>query len=194
VYEALGLADMAEAAGIGVVAGIVGTLGIKAVFAYKKYQSKKQRQAHPPAPAHAPAAAAAGHHAAAPPPAASREDWEKHGFGPAIIGAEMVGGFTGRWPPLSEMGRLGNIMTWATGIGYGLLYGVAITPWTQQPIIGLVLFFVIVMVADYGLLVPWGIFKPPWKEGHGFYFNLVLYGVYCILTVAVFWAALKVFH
>ena len=44
------------------------------------------------------------------------------------------------------------------------------------------------MVADYGLLVPWGIFKPPWKEGHAFYFNLELYGVYCALTVAVFYA------
>jgi hypothetical protein len=42
-----------------------------------------------------------------------------------------------------------------------------------------------------GLLVPWGIFKPPWKEGHAFYFNLLLYGVYCALTVAAFWAALQ---
>jgi hypothetical protein len=190
VYEALGLADMLAAAGIGVVSGIVGTLGIKGVFAYKNAQRKRQKAAHPPAAA---PAQAASEPAAAPPPA-TREDWEKHGFGPAIVGAEVIGGFTGRWPPLSDMGKLGNIMTWATGIGYGLLYGVAITPWTQQPIIGFVLFFVMVMIADYGLLVPWGIFKPPWKEGHAFYFNLVLYGVYCALTVAVFWAALQLFN
>ena len=106
----------------------------------------------------------------------------------------MIGGFTGRWPPLSEMGMLGNLMTWACGIGYGLVYGVAITPWTQEPILGFVLLLVFIMVADYGLLVPWGIFKPPWKEGHAFYFNLVLYGVYCALTVAVFWVALQSFH
>jgi len=80
-------------------------------------------------------------------------------------------------------------MTWATGIGYGLVYGIAITPWTQQPIVGFVLLLSLVMLADYGLLVPWGIFKPPWKEGHAFYFNLELYGVYCALTVAFFWAA-----
>jgi hypothetical protein len=29
------------------------------------------------------------------------------------------------------------------------------------------MFFVVVIGADYGLLVPWGIFKPPWKEGRG---------------------------
>ena len=190
MYQALGLANLAVAAGIGVVAGIVGTLGIKAVFAYKKYQHNRQKQVHPPAAAHASPAAE-------PPistPPASREEWEKHGFGPAIVGAEFIGGFSGRWPPLSDMGRIGNAMTWATGIGYGILYGVAVTPWTQQPIVALVLFFVIVMAADYGLLVPWGIFKPPWKEGHAFYFNLQLYAVYCILTVAVFWGLLRAFR
>jgi hypothetical protein len=189
VYEPLGLINLALAAGIGIGAGIVGTLGIKAVFAYKKHQRKKLHAAHPPAPH------ALGHQPATSPPSpATREDWEKHGFGPAIVGAEVIGGFTGRWPPLSEMGRLGNIMTWATGIGYGLLYGIAITPWIQQPIIGFFLLLALVMVADYGLLVPWGIFKPPWKEGHAFYFNLVLYGVYCALTVAVFWAAPQLVH
>src|SRR5215510_12119107 len=184
VYEPLGLENLVVAAGIGIGAGIIGTLGIKAVFAYKKLTGKKHHAAHPH-PASAP------HQSTSPPPAATREDWEKHGFGPAIVGAEMIGGFTGRWPPLSEMGKIGNLMTWATGIGYGLLYGVAITPWTQQPILGFVLLLVLVMVADYGLLVPWGIFKPPWKEGHAFYFNLVLYGVYCALTVAAFWVALR---
>ena len=190
MYEPLGLANLAVAAGIGIAAGIVGTLGIKAVFAYMNHQRKKQRAAHPPA---ASASHTAEHQpATSPPHPATREDWEKHGFGPAIVGAEVIGGFTGRWPPLSEMGRLANIMTWATGIGYGLIYGVAITPWTQQPIIALVLFFVLVIGADYGLLVPWGIFKPPWKEGHAFYFNLMLYGVYCILTVAAFYAFSRV--
>jgi hypothetical protein len=194
VYEPLGLVNLAVAAGIGIAAGIVGTLGIKAVFAFKKLLRKKQQAPHSPA-ATAPAPHAAEHQpTTSPPPPATREDWEKHGFGPAIVGAEMIGGFTGRWPPLSEMGRLGNIMTWATGIGYGLLYGVAITPWTQQPILGFVLLLALVMVADYGLLVPWGIFKPPWKEGHAFFFNLLLYGVYCALTVAAFWAALQVFR
>ena len=173
---------MAVAAGIGIVAGMVGTLGIKAVFAYMNHQRKKQQAAHPHA------ASAPHPKPTSPPPPATREEWEKHGFGPAIVGAEVIGGFTGRWPPLSEMSLLANIMTWATGIGYGLIYGVAITPWTQQPIIALVLFFVVVIGADYGLLVPWGIFKPPWKEGHAFYFNLMLYGVYCILTVAAFYA------
>jgi hypothetical protein len=179
MYAAQGLGEMAVAAGIGIVAGMVGTLGIKAVFAYMNHQRKKQSAAHPPAE-HKPVTS--------PPSPVTREDWEKHGFGPAIVGAEVIGGFTGRWPPLSEMGRLANIMTWITGIGYGLIYGVAITPWTQQPIMALVLFFVVVIGADYGLLVPWGIFKPPWKEGHAFYFNLMLYGVYCILTVAAFYA------
>ena len=60
--------------------------------------------------------------------------------------------------------------------------------------LGFVLLLAFIMVADYGLLVPWGIFKPPWKEGHAFYFNLELYGVYCALTVAVFWAAPQLFH
>ena len=179
MYEPLGLENFAIAAGIGIAAGIVGTLGIKGVFFYKKLTGKKH---HAPAAPHP--------KPTGPPPPATREDWEKHGFGPAIVGAEMIGGFTGRWPPLSEMGMLGNLMTWACGIGYGLVYGVAITPWTQEPILGFVLLLVFIMVADYGLLVPWGIFKPPWKEGHAFYFNLVLYGVYCALTVAVFWAAL----
>ena len=179
VYEALGLGNLVVAAVIGIAAGIVGTLGIKAVFAYKKLVGKKHHAAHPPAAPPKP-------QTTSPPPPATREDWEKHGFGPAIVGAEMIGGFTGRWPPLSQMGRIGNLMTWATGIGYGLLYGVAISPWTQAPILGFVLFFALVMVADYGLLVPWGIFKPPWKEGHAFYFNLELYGVYCAVTVAVF--------
>ena len=182
MYEPLGLENFVVAAGTGIAAGIVGTLGIKAVFLYKKLTGKKHPHAAP-----APHAKPTG-----PPPPATREDWEKHGFGPAIVGAEMIGGFTGRWPPLSEMGMLGNLMTWACGIGYGLVYGVAITPWTQEPILGFVLLLVFIMVADYGLLVPWGIFKPPWKEGHAFYFNLVLYGVYCALTVAVFWAALHV--
>jgi hypothetical protein len=187
---------MVVGAGVGMVSGAVGTVGIKAVFAIKNYQKKHaQHPAPPPAPqAAAPAAAAAAAPAAPaaphpPPPPPSRETWEQHGFGPAIVGAEFVGGFTGRWPALSEMGKLGNIMTWATGIGYGLVYGVAITPWIQTPIIvPLILFFALVMVADYGLLVPWGIFKPPWKEGHSFYFNLELYGVYCVITVVVFWA------
>jgi hypothetical protein len=188
MYPALGLTDMAAAAGLGVVAGIVGTLGIKAVFAYQNHERKKRQAAHPSTPHSAPSPPAS------PPRPTTREDWEKHGFGPAIVGAEVVGGFTGRWPPLSEMGRLGNIMVWATGIGYGLIYGVAITPWTQQPIIAFMLFFAVVIVADYGLLVPWGIFKPPWKEGHGFYFNLWLYGLYCALTVAAFWAVLRVLY
>ena len=182
MYEPLGLQNLAIAAAVGIAAGVVGTVGIKAVFAYKKLTSRKHHAERPPA-------AAAKPPAASPPPPATREEWEKHGFGPAIVGAEMVGGFTGRWPPLSEMGKLGNLMTWATGIGYGLLYGVAISPWTQAPILGFVLLLGLVMIADYGLLVPWGIFKPPWKEGHAFYFNLELYGVYCALTVAVFWAA-----
>ena len=190
MYEPQGVGEMATAAGIGIGAGIVGTLGIKAVFAYKKHQRRKHQLAHSPA-ATVPALHAA---ATSPPSPATREDWEKHGFGPAIVGAEVIGGFTGRWPPLSEMGVLGNLMTWATGVGYGLLYGIAITPWTQQPVIGFVLLLSIVMVADYGLLVPWGIFKPPWKEGHAFYFNLVLYGVYCAVTVAVFWAAPHLLH
>ena len=183
VYEPLGLDNLVRAAGIGIAAGIVGTLGIKAVFAFKKLTGKKHHAAHPPA--------AAKPQATSPPPPATREDWEKHGFGPAIVGAEMIGGFTGRWPPLSEMGKIGNLMTWAIGIGYGLLYGVAITPWTQAPFLGFVLLLALVMLADYGLLVPWGIFKPPWKEGHAFYFNLELYGVYCALTVAVFWGVLQ---
>ena len=85
-------------------------------------------------------------------------------------------------------------MVWATGIGYGLVYGVAITPWTQQPIIAFMLFFAVVIVADYGSPVRWGIFKPPWEEGHGFNFNLWLYGLYCASTVAVFWAALMFFY
>ena len=184
MYEPLGLENFVVAAGTGIAAGIVGTLGIKAVFLYKKLTGKK----HPHA-AMAPHAKPTG-----PPPPATREDWEKHGFGPAIVGAEMIGGFTGRWPPLSEMGMLGNLMTWACGIGYGLIYGIAITPWTQQPLLGFVLLLAFIMVADYGLLVPWGIFKPPWKEGHAFYFNLELYGVYCALTVAVFWAAPQLIH
>ena len=184
MYEPLGLENLVVAAGIGIGAGIIGTLGIKAVFAYKKATGKKHPAAHP-------AAASAPHQSAPPRQPATREDWEKHGFGPAIVGAEMIGGFSGRWPPLSEMGKIGNLMTWATGIGYGLVYGVAITPWTQRPVLGFVLLLVLIMVADYGLLVPWGIFKPPWKEGHAFYFNLVLYGVYCVLTVAAFWAALR---
>jgi len=183
MYEPLGLENLALAAGIGFVSGIVGTLGIKAVFAFKKLTGKKHHAAQPHT-------ATATQQPTSPPPPATREDWERHGFGPAIVGAEMIGGFTGRWPPLSEMGTLGNLMTWACGIGYGLVYGIAITPWTQAPILGFVLLLVFIMVADYGLLVPWGIFKPPWKEGHAFYFNLVLYGVYCVLTVAVFWAAL----
>ena len=182
LYEPLGLENFIGAAVVGIVAGIVGTLGIKVVFAYKKHRRKKERAAHPAA------AAAPRAPSPSPPPAPSREEWEKHGFGPAIVGAEVIGGFTGRWPPLSEMGRLGNLMTWACGIGYGLVYGIAITPWTQRPVLGFVLLLAFIMVADYGLLVPWGIFKPPWKEGHAFYFNLVLYGVYCVLTVAVFWA------
>lgn len=185
MFEPLGLENLAVAAGVGMAAGIVGTLGIKAVFAYKKLTGKTHHAAHPPG------AAAAKPQATSPPPQVTRQDWEKHGFGPAIVGAEMIGGFTGRWPPLSEMGKLGNLMTWACGIGYGLLYGVAISPWTQEPIVGFFLLLTLVMVADYGLLVPWGIFKPPWKEGHAFYFNLELYGVYCVLTVAVFWAALQ---
>ena len=188
MYQPLGLENFTVAAGMGIAAGIVGTLGIKAVFAYKNHQRKMQRAAHPPA---APAPHA---RSTSPSPPATREEWEKHGFGPAIVGAEMVGGFTGRWPPLSEMGKLGNLMTWACGIGYGLVYGVAITPWTQGPILGFVLLLAFIMVADYGLLVPWGIFKPPWKEGHAFYFNLELYGVYCALTVAVFWAAPQLIH
>jgi len=166
VYEPLGLENLALAGGIGIGAGIVGTLGIKAVFAYKKHERKKQQAAHP-------AAASAPHpKPPSPPSPATREDWEKHGFGPAIVGAEMIGGFTGRWPPLSEMGKIRNL----------------------TPILGFVLLLALVMVADYGLLVPWGIFKPPWKEGHAFYFNLELYGVYCALTVAVFWAALQMPH
>src|SRR5215510_6248263 len=138
VYEPLGLENLVVAAGIGIVAGIIGTLGIKAVFAYKKLTGKKHHAAHRH-PASAP------HQSTSPPRPTTREDWEKHGFGPAIVGAEMVGGFTGRWPPLSEMGKIGNLMTWATGIGYGLLYGVAITPWTQAPILGFVLLLVLVM-------------------------------------------------
>jgi len=188
MYEALGLDQAALAAGLGLAGGVAGTLGIKGVFLYEGHKRKEERKAHPPAPApHNPEPAAP----ASPPAPTTREDWEKHGFGPAIVGAEMIGGFSGRWPPLSEMGKIGNLMTWAVGLGYGLLYGVAITPWTQQPIVAGVIFFVTVMVIDYGLLVPWGIFKPPWKEGHAFYFNLVLYGIYCVLAVLVFWAIAK---
>ena len=181
MYEPLGLEDLALALGLGAASGIVGTLGIKGVFAYKAHQRKKQ-PASPKPPAPAPTG---------PPPPATREQWEQHGFGPAIVGAEMIGGFTGRWPPLAEMGKIGNLMTWATGIGYGLVYGMAISPWTQEPFVAFIIFYVLVMVADYGLLVPWGIFKPPWKEGKGFTFNLLLYGVYCVLTVAVFWGIAK---
>src|SRR5215469_13958225 len=180
MYEPLGLENLVLAAGIGFVSGIVGTLGIKAVFAYKKLTGKKHHAEHPHT-------ATATHQSTSPPPPATREDWEKHGFGPAIVGAEMIGGFSGRWPPLSEMGKIGNAMTWATGIGYGAVYGIAISPWVREPIIALILFYILVMAADYGLLVPWGIFKPPWKEGHAFYFNLVLYGIYCVLTVAAFY-------
>ena len=55
------------------------------------------------------------------------------------------------------------------------------------PIIALVLFFVVVIGADYGLSGA-GIFKLPRKEGHAFYFNLMLYGVHPHPTVAAFYA------
>ena len=191
MYQPLGFHNMVLAAVIGVVSGIVGTLGIKAYFAFKKYQ-KKEKEAHA-APGTAQRAPAAPHHQAGPPPTPSRETWEKYGYGPAIVGAEMIGGFSGRWPPLAEMGKIGNLMTWAIGIGYGAVYGIAITPWIREPIAAFVLFYVVVMAADYGLLVPWGIFKPPWKEGHAFYFNLVLYGIYCVLTVIAFYWITRLF-
>src|SRR5262245_16835077 len=150
MYEPLGLENLALAAGIGFVSGIVGTLGIKAVFAIKKLTGKKHH-------AEQPRTATATQQPTSPPPPVTREDWERHGFGPAIVGAEMIGGFTGRWPPLSEMGTLGNLMTWACGIGYGLIYGMAITPWTQARIVGAVLSFDLIMVVDYGWLSPWAV-------------------------------------
>ena len=196
MYQSLGLENMALSAVVGTASGMVGTLGIKAVFAIQKFRKAREKRLHPPAPLPASAAAPDAAHPATPkpaPPKPSRETWAKYGYAPAIVGADIIGGFTGRWPPLSEMGRLGNMMTWMTGIGYGLIYGIAITPWIQAPVlVALVLFYAIVMLADYGLLVPWGVFKPPWKEGHAFYFNLMLYGVYCILTVAAFWAISRV--
>ena len=48
VYEPLGLENFAVAAGIGIAAGIVGTLGIKAVFLYKKHQEKQHAATRPP--------------------------------------------------------------------------------------------------------------------------------------------------
>jgi len=68
------------------------------------HRRKKQQAVDTPAAPHA----AERRPATSPPPPATREDWEKHGFGPAIVGAEVIGDFTGRWPPLSEMGRIGN--------------------------------------------------------------------------------------
>src|SRR5262249_15563857 len=101
MYETLGLENIALAAGIRIVSGIVRTPRSNDVFAFKKLTGKKHHAVQPHT-------ATATHQPTSPPPPATREDWEKHGFGPAIVGAEMIGGFTGRWPPLSEMGTLGN--------------------------------------------------------------------------------------
>ena len=67
MYQPLGLENFAGAAVVGIAAGIVGTLGIKAVFAYKNHQRKKQHAAHPPA------ASAPHAKSTSPPPPASRE-------------------------------------------------------------------------------------------------------------------------
>jgi hypothetical protein len=77
MHQPLGLENLVLAAGLGFVSGIVGTLGIKAVFAFKKLTGKKHHaeQSH---------MATATHQPTSPPPPATREDWERHGFGPAI--------------------------------------------------------------------------------------------------------------
>src|SRR5262249_39847360 len=104
MYEPLGLENLALAAGIGFVSGIVGTLGIKAVFAFKKLTGKKHHAAQPHT-------ATATQQPTSPPPPATREDWERHGFGPAIVGAEMIGGVRGRWSRLAERAPIGMLMT-----------------------------------------------------------------------------------
>src|SRR5215472_9569932 len=79
MYEPLGLENLVLAAGIGFVSGIVGTLGIKAVFAFKKLTGKKHHAAQPHT-------ATATHQPTSPPPPATREDWEKHGVRPGHRG------------------------------------------------------------------------------------------------------------
>jgi hypothetical protein len=106
----------------------------------------------------------------------------------------MVGGFTGRWPPLSEMGKLGNLMTW--GLRHWLRPGLWSRHHTVDSGTDSLGSFCSSPSSWWPTTACWcrGASSNAWKEGHAFYFNLELYGVYCALTVAVFWAAPQLFH
>lgn len=104
-----------------------------------------------------------GDGAAAPPPAARIDERWAEAPAPAQVARLLSLRLLRRDIPVARIGVATNVMHWATGIGWGTVYGLA-TERPRSPALPAGLAFgALVWALSYAQLVPLGIYEPPWR-------------------------------
>lgn len=126
------------AVGQGLAAGLLGT----AVFT--GYQTLKARRSEEPAGETAPP-----------------EDWSETPE-PAQVGQRVAAGVFRRPVDLEQAGLVKNVVHWAYGSSWGVVYAL-IQESVGQPVLSGVALTSTVMAADYTMLPAMKLYKPPWE-------------------------------
>jgi hypothetical protein len=82
---------------------------------------------------------------------------------PAQVGKKLVTAVTGSPPPDETARLMTNVVHWATGKQWGLVYGLA-QPWLGRrgPLVGGVALGLLAFGTSYALLPALGVYKPIW--------------------------------
>lgn len=132
----------------GIAAGAIGTA---TMTAWQELSTKLQSPGEDRVSVEAPASGAA-----------EPDPWE-HASAPAKVGRKLLEDLFGYEVPPEKIGLLTNVMHWGYGTSWGALYGV-LQGTSRGPALrrGLV-FGTGVWAMSYVMLVPMGLYEPPWK-------------------------------
>lgn len=90
-----------------------------------------------------------------------QDPWES-ASAPAKVARRIGEGVFQREVPASRIGLLTNVMHWSYGTGWGAVYGLIARTWPGRPLLRGVAFGTGVWAMSYAMLVPMGLYSPPW--------------------------------
>ncbi len=106
---------------------------------------------------------------------------------PAQIGLKLERLVRHSQPPDSWARATTNVVHWATGIGWGLQYGVLARRYASHPLIRGVSLGPVIWLSSYAILPLAGVYEPIWKyDARTLLKDLSAHVVYGLITSAVF--------
>jgi hypothetical protein len=106
---------------------------------------------------------------------------------PAKVGRRVAEAALHRELPADAARLTNNVVHWSTGVGWGAVFGMASATvtwrrWWFGPVFG-----ALVWLSSYGVLVPAGLYEPPWKyDPRTLWQDLSAHQVYGLTTAEVF--------